>query len=150
MSSMHSSPERTLVADALLTGPAEHTELFMMIFTLVFLIFFVLCEIAQLKCIELLCDLLRPAAVDELSELQGGSAMRALGSLFCQPTPNAAEAAQLGAVRAQPRIAQFLHANKTSEHFSNALHALLVHGRGSPGGSGLPPAPSVAHKSGQR
>jgi len=30
------------------------------------------------------------------------------------------------------------------------LHALLVHGRGSPGGSGLPPAPSVAHKSGQR
>lgn len=45
-----------------------------MLYLLVFLIFFVLCEIAQLKCIELLCDLLRPAAVDELSELQGGSA----------------------------------------------------------------------------
>lgn len=58
--------------------------------------------------------------------------------------------------RAPPRTAQ-----RSAAHLGRApegaqpppaahLHALLVHGRGSPGGSGLPPAPSVAHKSGQR
>lgn len=45
-----------------------------MLYLLVFLIFFMLCEAAQLKRIELLRDLLCPATVDELSELQWGSA----------------------------------------------------------------------------
>ena len=31
--SYHASPKSTLVADALLTGPAEHTELLMVVFT---------------------------------------------------------------------------------------------------------------------
>lgn len=38
-----------------------------------------------------------------------------------QTHPNAAEAAQLGAVRAEPRIAQLLHTNKASEHLGDAL-----------------------------
>lgn len=41
---------------------------------LVFFIFFVLCEIAQLKRIKLLCDLFCPTTVHELSQLQRGSA----------------------------------------------------------------------------
>lgn len=43
---------------------------------LVLFILLVLCEAAELKCVQLLCDLLCPATVDELSELQGGSARR--------------------------------------------------------------------------
>lgn len=43
---------------------------------LVLFILFMLCEAAELKCVQLLCDLLCPATVDKLSELQGGSAGR--------------------------------------------------------------------------
>jgi len=45
-----------------------------MLHLLVFFIFFMLCEIAQLKRIELLCDLFCPTTVYKLSELQRGSA----------------------------------------------------------------------------
>lgn len=43
---------------------------------LVLFILLVLCEAAELKCVQLLCDLLCPATVDELPELQGGSVRR--------------------------------------------------------------------------
>ena len=35
--------------------------------------------------------------------------------------PNTAETTELGAMRTQARIPQFLHANEASEHLSNAL-----------------------------
>lgn len=53
--------------------------------------------------------------------------MRTLGSLLCQPAPNTAETTELGAMRTQARIPQFLHANEASEHLSNALHTLFIH-----------------------
>lgn len=53
--------------------------------------------------------------------------MRTLSSLLCQPAPNTAETTQLGAMRTQACIPQFLHTNETSENLSNALHALFIH-----------------------
>lgn len=53
--------------------------------------------------------------------------MRTLSSLLCQPAPNTAETTELGAMRTQSSIPQFLHTNETSENLSNALHTLLIH-----------------------
>lgn len=43
---------------------------------LVLFILLMLGEAAELQCVQLLCHLLCPATVDELPELQGGSAGR--------------------------------------------------------------------------
>lgn len=78
-------------------------------------------RVGLLHGLYLLRDLLHPAAVDQLMEVQRGAAVRALGPLLRQPAPHARVAAQLRAVRAQVGIHQLLHTDEASEHLRQRL-----------------------------
>jgi hypothetical protein len=47
--------------------------------------------------------------------------MRALGTLFCQPSANANITTQLGAMRAEMSIPQLLHTNEAAENLCQSL-----------------------------
>lgn len=115
------------MTDALLTSPAEHTQLLMMVLTLVFVVLLVFSEVAELQCVQLLSHFLCPATVDQFPQLKRSSTVGTLSSLFSQPSPDAAETAQFGTVRAETGITQLFHANEAAEDFRYALNTLLIH-----------------------
>lgn len=69
----------------------------------------------------LLCDILDPAAVHQLMEVQGCATVRALGPLLRQPSPHASVAAELRAVGTHVRVHKLLHADEAPEHLHQRL-----------------------------
>ena len=52
--------------------------------------------------------------------------MGALGPLFREPPSDAEVAAELGAVRAEVRVLQLLHADEAAEHVRQRLHRRVL------------------------
>lgn len=74
-----------------------------------------------LQAVQLLGDILDPPTVDQLVQVQRSPAVGTLRPSLGQPPPNAKVAAQLGAVRTQMRVPQFLHADEAAEHLGQRL-----------------------------
>lgn len=127
VAAVHASPQSTLVTDALLTGPTENTQLLKVVVTLVLVVVLMLGEAAELQGVQLLGDLLCPATVDQLPQLEWSPTVWTLGSLLRQPSSYAAEAAEFGTVWAEAGIPQLLHADETAKHLSDALNTLFIH-----------------------
>ena len=76
-----------------------------------------------LQCVQLLCHLLHPAAVDQFVKVEVGAAVWALRPLLCQPATDAEVAAQLGTVWTEVSILQLLHTDEAAEHLCQALQS---------------------------
>ena len=79
-----------------------------------------------LEGVQLLRHLLHPPAVDKLVDVETGSAVWTLGPLLCQPSSDAHVAAELGAMRTEVGVTQFLHTDETPEHLGQGLHGVGV------------------------
>ena len=75
----------------------------------------------QLEALQLLRDISDPPAVHQFMGTQREPAVGAVWPLLDKPAVNAGETAKFRTVRAQSRIPQFVHADKTSENISNTL-----------------------------
>lgn len=127
---MGAAPQRTLMADAALARPAVHAQLLVVHRALVVLggtgrlagqaaRFDVGADL--LEALHLHGDLLQPATVDQLADVQRGPAVRTLAPLLGQPARDAQVAAQFRAVRTEVRFLQLLHANEAAEHIVQVL-----------------------------
>ena len=65
--------------------------------------------VGYLEIVELLGDLLHPATVDQLVDVEGGAAMGTLGSLLRQPTPKIIQLSFLEETARECQVNEYLN-----------------------------------------
>ena len=119
---MRASPESALMANALTACPTINRQFIRMHIALIPTIIFesivhglrASLDTRLLQEVELLSDFFHPPTVDNFVKMEGRATMRALRSLFCEPTANALITTQLGTMWAQMCVSQPLQAYKTA------------------------------------
>ena len=117
------------MTNAFLASPAVDTQLLLVLLALILLVgrdLQLLPGADLLEGVQLLGDLLDPATVDQLVNVEAGPTVRTLRPLLRQPPPDAHVAAELGAVRAQVGVTELLHADEAPEHLRQTLHRVRV------------------------
>lgn len=124
------SEERALVANAHFTCPAVHRQLLLLVSAAQILLLsgtarnrIVYLDIGTylLETLHLHGNVLEPAAVDQLRDVQRGAAVRTLAPALRQPLGDARIAAELRTVRTQVRLAKLLHADEAAEDIAKRL-----------------------------
>jgi hypothetical protein len=123
VSRVGAAPQGALMADAAAAGPAVDRQFFRVrgTFVPVVIVASVVVEVDGLERVQLLCHFLHPSAIHQFVQMQRCPAMRTLRSLFGQPPADANVATQLGAVRTQVGVSQFLHADETAKDLGEGL-----------------------------